>query len=113
MADRDEVAKKIAQTHYRIEPGITAIYTICDNTPNGGLSDAPIRLLEVNANTPPSGILPIQFDPVPASGIPYPSVIVEVTPGEFEKIRRQELPLPHGWAIGPLVPKPALEGAGE
>ena len=46
-----------------------------------------------------SGIMPLYFGPVPSSGIPYPSVIVEVTPDEFERIKVKELELPNGWAI--------------
>jgi hypothetical protein len=36
---------------------------------------------------------------------PYPSVIVEVTPDEFEMIQRKELPLPEGWMVGKFLPK--------
>jgi hypothetical protein len=43
--------------------------------------------------------------PVPGSGIPYSSVIVEVTPDEFEKIQLQELKLRDGWAIVEEYPK--------
>ena len=39
----------------------------------------PIKLLEVNENTVAAGVMPLYFGPAPASGIPYPSVIVEVT----------------------------------
>ena len=31
------------------------------------------------------------FGPAPASGIPFSSIIVEVTPSELEKIRSHEL----------------------
>jgi hypothetical protein len=43
--------------------------------------------------------------PVPGSGIPYPSVIVKVTPDEFERIKVQELKLPDGWTIDEEYPK--------
>ena len=49
--------------------------------------------------------MPLYFGPVPSSGIPYASVIVEVTPDEFERIRVQELKLPDGWTIGEEYPK--------
>jgi hypothetical protein len=109
MPDREEVAKRLAQVHYQVEPAVSAIYAIQDNTTDGSQPDAPIRLLEVNQNTPPAGILPIQFDPAPTSGIPYAAVIVEVTPGEFERIQRKELRLPNGWVVGALIPRPVTD----
>jgi hypothetical protein len=66
----------------------------------------PIKLLEVNTNTVPSGVLPVQFGPAPASGIPYPTIIVEVAPEEFEKIQTHELKLPKGWQVGEEMPNP-------
>ena len=65
----------------------------------------PIKLLEINIDTSPSGIMPLHFGPVPGSGIPYPSVIVEVTPDEFDRIRLQELKLPDGWTIDEEYPR--------
>jgi hypothetical protein len=63
----------------------------------------------VNENTVPSGIMPIQFGPYPAAGLHYSSVILEVTPDEFQKIQNQELKLPNGWKVGDLIPKPPAE----
>ena len=48
------------------------------------IADEPIKFLEVNAATVPTGVMPLQFGPVPASGIAFSSVIIEVTPDEFE-----------------------------
>jgi hypothetical protein len=39
--------------------------------------------------------------------IHYPSVIVEVTPEEFDRIQTQKLALPEGWTIGELFLRPA------
>jgi hypothetical protein len=107
MADKDEAARKLAETHYRIEAGITQIFRITQKAEVEVVPAEPIKLLEVNQNTVPSGVMPLGFDAAPASGIPFPSVIVEVTPDEFEKIKRHELPLPEGWTLGELLPKPA------
>ena len=41
--------------------------------------------------------MPLGFGPTPEAGIRFPSVIIEVTPDEFEKIEAKELPLPSGW----------------
>ncbi len=104
-ASKDEVRKKLARAHYASEPAITDIFTVCADPANEGLPEEPIKLLEVNPNTIPTGIMPLGFDPSPAGGIPFPSVIIEVTPEEFERIRRRELDLPDGWQLGPLVPR--------
>lgn len=62
-----------------------------------------MALLEVNEETTSSGVLPIYFGPDPASQIYHPSVIIEVTPEEYDKIARGELPLPNGWELGDLL----------
>jgi len=105
VSDKDEVAKKLAHKHYDIEPGITRIFKLRDKPEFEGLSSAPIKLLEIKIDTAPSGFMPLYFGPVPGSGIPYPSVILEVTPDEFERIKSQELKLPEGWTIDEEYPK--------
>jgi len=105
VSDKDEVAKKLAHKHYDIEPGITRIFKLRDKPEFESLSSTPIKLLEINIDTAPSGIMPLHFGPVPGSGIPYSSVIVEVTPDEFERIKLQELKLPDGWTIDEEYPK--------
>ncbi|MDB5310975.1 MAG: hypothetical protein JWO38_5177 [Gemmataceae bacterium] len=114
MVDKEEARRKLASAHYTFEPGITQIFTICAEPEYEARRGEPIKLLEVNQYTVPSGIMPLGFDPAPASGVPFPSVIVEVTPEEMGKIQRQELSLPNGWTLGPLLPRPdAAEAAGE
>lgn len=103
--DKEDARKKLARAHYIYEPGISAIFTICTDAAHEALPSEPIKLLEVNENTIPSGIMPLGFDPSPANGIPFPSVIIEVTPEELERIRRQELKFPDGWSLGALIPR--------
>lgn len=69
--------------------------------------DEPIKLLEVNEDTVPSGIQPLHFGASAASGITYPSVIVEVTPDEFKQIEAGMLILPDGWVRGHAYPRPS------
>jgi hypothetical protein len=97
---KDEVARLLARKHFEIEDGITHIYRLTDRSDVELRPSEPIKLLEVNAATVPSGVLPLHFGPAPASGIPFSSIIIEVTPIEFEKIRSHELELPKGWSIG-------------
>ncbi|MHB1558164.1 MAG: hypothetical protein ACYC61_11935 [Isosphaeraceae bacterium] len=105
-----EAAAVLARKHYEIEAGLTQIFRITDAAEATVPRGAPIKLLEVNKNTPESGIMPLHFGPAPASGIPYASVIIEVTPNEFEKIRSNELKLPHGWSIGEELPRISVPG---
>jgi hypothetical protein len=105
MVEKEEVRRTLARAHYASEPGIRQIFTVLGNAADEMLPNEPIKLLEVNEDTVPSGIMPLGFDPVPGSGFPFPSVIIEVTPDEMEMIRRQQLALPHGWTLGPLLPR--------
>lgn len=102
MNDKGQVARKLAQLHYNAEPGMHKIFLL--RGPTDDNPHEPIKLLEVNEATVAAGILPLQFGPHHASGIDYASVIVEVTPDEFEQIERGELSLPHGWAVGEFLP---------
>jgi hypothetical protein len=104
--DKDAEARKLAAAHYEVEVGITQIFRLTGTAEAEGLPDEPIKLLEVNENTIPAGIMPLGFGPAPTHGIHYPSVIVEVTPDEFQRIQSKELVLPKGWTISDLVPRP-------
>jgi hypothetical protein len=105
--DKADVARTLANKHYEAEDGLQRVFRLTGSTALEMRPDEPIMLLEVNSNTVPSGILPVSFGPAPASGIPYPSVIVEVSPEEFAKIQTYELALPKGWRLGDEFPKPA------
>jgi hypothetical protein len=109
MRTKDEEATELARKHYQIETGLTRIFRITGSAEVEFRPNEPIKLLEVNENTVPSGIMPIQFGPSPASGLNFSSIIVEVTPEEFQKIQDQQLELPHGWKVGDPIPKPPAE----
>jgi hypothetical protein len=104
--EKAEVAKELANKHYQAEAGLSRIFRLTGSAEVEARPVEPIKLLEVNANTVASGVLPVQFGPAPASGIPYPSVIVEVSPEEFQRIQTQELKLPKGWLLGEEMPRP-------
>jgi hypothetical protein len=111
--EKAAVAKELAKKHYQAEAGLQKIIRLTGSAEVEVRPVEPIKLLEVNANTVPSGVLPVSFGPAPASGIPYPSVIVEVSPEEFAKIQTQELKLPKGWHLGEELPKPPEDPGGE
>ncbi len=106
---KDEEARELAKKHFQVEAGLTHVIRIGGSPDVEFRPNEPIKLLEVNENTVPSGIVPIRFGPSPASGIHYSSVIVEVTPDEFTKLRAGELKLPDGWTLGEELPKPSME----
>jgi hypothetical protein len=113
MPSKDEVAKMLAAKHYSFEAGISRIFRITRSRDAEAKPVEPSKLLEVNAHTIPAGVMPLHFGPVPASGIPYPTVIIEVTPEEFDRIQAQELKLPDGWVIGEELARPAAANGSE
>mgnify|MGYP001103580782 CR=1 FL=1 len=106
MSTKDEEALELARKHYEIESGLIRIFRVTASADVELKPTEPIKLLEVNENTVPSGIMPIHFGPSPASGLHYSSIILEVTPDEFERIRNQQLTLPRGWTVGDSIPRP-------
>jgi hypothetical protein len=100
-----EEAAALARAHYELEPGLRAIYRLEGPNPN----DLRIKLLEINEQTVPTGVIPVGFPPHPASGLHYPAVVIEVTPQEYEAIRRKELDLPDGWEVRDAYERPASE----
>ncbi len=99
MSSKDEEAGRIAQAHYRVEEGLVRIFRLRERPEIESQHGEPIKLLEINRFTVPSGILPVYFGPAPQSAWNFPLAVVEVTPDEFEQIRSQALPLPIGWII--------------
>jgi hypothetical protein len=100
MPDKDEVARLLADAHREIEPTIERIVRLVSQQE----ADAhePVKLLEVNPATSPSGIMPIAFGADPPD-VPYPSIVVEVTPDEFDRLRNGQLHLPNGWTLGDTI----------
>ena len=92
-ASKAETAQRVADAHALIEPSVLRVirYTSrCESDPN-----EPIKIVEVNDDTIPAGIVPIYFGPT--EEYPFPLAIIEVTSDEFERIGRSELTLPDGW----------------
>ena len=97
-ADKDTVAKRLADAQRALEPAISSIYRL--EAPGRESDPAePIKLLEINPNTTASGIVPVGLSTHPSSGIDYPSIVVEIHPSEFTQLRQGELVLPNGWSF--------------
>ena len=100
MTSKLETARKLAKAHLRVDPQVRSIHLIqpnYDQDPN-----EPIKLLEVVEGTLECGIEPIGFVPDPARGIDYPSVIVEISPREFEALQEGKLGY-REWTVGELL----------
>jgi hypothetical protein len=104
---KDESTRRLAETRYQVDSGITQIFRIHADAEAEARPDEPIKLLEVNRDTVAAGVMPLRFGAIPGRGIEFPSIIVDVTPDEFEKIKCRELMLPDGWSVGESVPRPA------
>ena len=70
--DKAAVAKDLARKHYQAEAGLQKIIRLTGSAEAEVSPCEPIKLLEVNASTVPSGVLPVSFGPSPANGVPVP-----------------------------------------
>ena len=77
MSEKDEIARKLAEMHYQVEPGITQIFLLRGAPRAEASKREPIKLLEVNEETIPTGIMPLQFGARPDKGVPYPCVTLK------------------------------------
>jgi hypothetical protein len=102
---KETVARRLAEAHYSIEPGIVRIVRLLASPQEEQNAHEPVKLLEVNENTTADGIRPIYFASRPRSGIHYACIIVEVAPEEFELIRANPSMLPNRWQLGEEYPR--------
>jgi hypothetical protein len=98
MPTKDETARLLADAHFRLDQGITRIFRLIEPAESDSLR--PVKLLEVNPMTIEAGISPVGMTADPAHGIFHSSVVVEITPDEFDRLNRGELQLQHGWQLG-------------
>jgi hypothetical protein len=93
---KDEAARELAEWHFGVEPDLQKVIRIVSD--NEDEPDEPIKLLEVNAATVATGsVEPYAFAPSPS--VPFPTVIAEITPDEYERVRQNEIRLPAGWSL--------------
>lgn len=88
-----DVATDLANAHKAEDPGTKAVYLA-----GGSESSSEVRLVEVSGSLAASGeILPFRFAPNSAQGVPYASVVVLLSPEDWERVERGDLFLPDGW----------------
>ncbi len=96
MPNKDQAARELAEWHFGVEPDLTQVIRIVGDDEDA--PGEPIKLLEVNAATVATGsVEPFAF--APSESVPFPIVIAEVTPEEYERIQRSEIALPRGWSL--------------
>jgi len=100
MKSVDEVARNLAAAHKKADPDIQQIYLIEDHT------GREVRLVEVSTSVGFTGsVMPFRFAARPDLDLPYPSVVILLSPAEKELLDRKELELPGTWGPTPqLVP---------
>jgi hypothetical protein len=95
MAERsiEEVARWLASQHARQDPGLVAVIWVQDL--------AEVMLIEVTESVGSGcGVAPFRYAPDPPD-VPYPSVLVLLTPDEWEY--PGQLTWPDAWSCPPHV----------
>lgn len=94
--EKDRIARELANFHAAQEDSVRQIFRLVSQ--NEDADSEPVKLLEINTQTIPSGVIPVYFGP--SSDVPIASVVIEISAEEFEQIRENQLKLPHGWCQG-------------
>jgi hypothetical protein len=94
MRTLEEVARELAAAHRSSDPATTTIKLF----PSNGTDE--IRLLEISSLAPTTGeVLPFRFGPSPRHNIHYPSIIILLSPQEWQDVQHGHLALPEGWNL--------------
>jgi hypothetical protein len=99
-----EAARARAQWHFEVEPDLVAVYRL--EAPDETDRD-PLKLLVVNPDTIPTGIMPLAFPASSARGFPYALYLIEITPAEMDRVRTGDLPFPQQWGVAEEFLPPA------
>ena len=100
--NREEMARSYAGRHLKTDPGIRTVYYL-----PAGAPEREVRFLEINdlmavrENDP---LEPIDFGVDIGGAEPHTLLVLDVTPAQWERVRRRELPLPDGWSLGNAIP---------
>lgn len=107
MPTKNDTAQFLADAHFRLDEGIARIFRVLAQGESEG-DRLPVKLLEVSPSTPEVGISPVGMAADPGRGVHYASVVIEVSPAEFDRVQNGELSLPPGWQVAeelrPLAP---------
>ena len=87
-----DAAEDLIQEHFELEPNLEKVIWINPD------KTTEMRLLEINPETPPTGSV-LSFYFPGDDEFPYAMKIAEITPEEWQKILRHEIPLPNTWTL--------------
>lgn len=90
--NRESIVEKLIHDHFELDESLEKVIWVNSET-------APeIRLIQITADTLPTGdVLSFYFPP--SKEIPYPLLIAQVTPKEWQKVLQDEIPLPEAWSL--------------
>ncbi len=99
--NRNGMAKRYALRHLKTDPAIQEIYYLPTDAPT-----REIRFVEVNnaiMQRDADTTEPIDFGVDTGNPSEHKLMIVDVTPDQWERIKRKQLPLPKGWSLSQPV----------
>ncbi|MCP4109126.1 MAG: hypothetical protein GY749_26950 [Desulfobacteraceae bacterium] len=103
MKNREDAARYMVTDLFEMEDSVIEVLRVIsegEESPN-----EPIKLLEVTEMTVKTGIIPVYFGP--SDDNPYPQVIIEITPDEYDDLKSKKITLPYNWSVGELLYKKA------
>lgn len=95
--DRDSMARWYAREHLKTDPGIVSVHYLPANA-----FDREIRLVEVNrlfGDRSDDSLEPIDFGVDSGMDTEHKLYVLDVTPGQWERIETLQLNLPPGWSL--------------
>ncbi|MEP7120080.1 MAG: hypothetical protein ABJE95_04180 [Byssovorax sp.] len=94
MRSLKSVATDLAAAHRKADTATSTIKFFPGAKPD------EVCLLEVSSTAPTTGeVMPFRFGAAVANGVDYPSVVILVSPSEWQDIQKGQLPLPGGWDL--------------
>jgi hypothetical protein len=101
-SEYERTARNVAAAHRAADPETQIIFL--DRDP----AEREIRLLEVSASAATTRELyPFAFAERRDLGINFPSVVLLLSPTEWDEVKRGELVLPLGWERARMIEMPA------
>ena len=99
--DRDSMARWYAQEHLKTDPGIISVHYLPKNA-----GEREIRLIEVNdliGDRNDEALEAIDFGVDRGMDTAHKLFVLDVTPGQWERIRAREFTLPGNWSLDDAV----------
>lgn len=93
---KDDAARRLIDWHFQVEPYLSEVYRILIDDEDS--EEEPIRLLEVNSATVPTGTVETYVF-APSDEIPFKVAIAEITPEELQDLLDRPETLPNGWDL--------------